>query len=392
MEAITERGFIRPTYEELYNIQVERAKSLFGDDIDIDTNTPLGKYIEITVKDVELAYEMLEDCYYSRFPQTASGLALDRLCTFVGISRNPKTAARHKIKFIGVPGYTIPAGTLVRTVDDIEFFTESEAIIEDNGNTTGFTEVVVRCTNSGASGNVKLGSINSLVINISPNISEIEHIEILELGREEESDTELRKRFTQTVSVQGSGTISSISAVVLSVPNVSHVLIRENNTAESVESLPPHSFEVFVVAPESQNQEIAQAIFSKKPIGIKTIGDISCQVTDYSGTEHTICFSRTQEVHIYVSIKMKVNNLFEINRQNEILEKIVKQINSLSNGEDVILSSLYGCIYSAKGVCEVTELKLSTNGTEYTTNNINVSDNQIARSAIDFITVEVNNL
>ena len=74
MAAITDRGFIRPTYEELYNAQVERAKVLFGDDIDTDTNTPLGKYIEITVNDIEEAYKILENCYYSRFPQTASSI------------------------------------------------------------------------------------------------------------------------------------------------------------------------------------------------------------------------------------------------------------------------------------------------------------------------------
>lgn len=386
MAAITDRGFIRPTYEELYNAQVERAKVLFGDDIDTDTNTPLGKYIEITVNDIEEAYKILENCYYSRFPQTASGVALDRLCTFVGISRNSATAARHKVKFTGNGGYTIPGGTLVRTVEDIEFFTENEVTIEAN---TGLAEATVQCTQNGTVGNVKLGSINSLVINISPNVSGVEHIEILDFGQEEESDTELRERFTQTVSIQGSGTINSIAAAVLAVPNVSSVLIKENNTAESVDSLPPHSFEVFVVAPTSQNQEIAKAIFSKKPIGIKSVGDIACQVTDYSGTEHTIYFSRTQETQIYVSIRIKVNNLFETSGQSEIAEKISQKINSLSNGEDVILSSLYGCIYSVNGVCEVQELKLSTDGITYITNNINIADNQIARSSINCINVEV---
>ena len=112
-------------------------------------------------------------------------------------------------------------------------------------------------------------------------------------------------------------------------------------------------------------------------------------MTDYSGTEHTIYFSRTQETQIYVSIRIKVNNLFETSGQSEIAEKISQQISSLSNGEDVILSSLYGCIYSVNGVCEVQELKLSTDGITYITNNINIADNQIARSSVNCINVEV---
>ncbi len=391
MAAITDKGFSRPTYEELYNTQVERAKNLFGDNIDTDTDTPFGKFVEITVKDIEQAYEMLENCYYSRFPQTASGVALDRLCTFVGISRNPAAAARHKVEFIGTVGYTVPLGTLVRTVEDIEFFTENEVTItaENEGNETGSAEAAVQCTKAGTIGNVRLGSINALAINISSNVTGISHIEILDLGREEESDTELRERFTSAISIQGSGTVNSIAAAVSAVQNVSNVLIIENNTDETVSNRPPHSFEVFVVAPMSQDQEIAEAIFSKKPIGIKAVGDIECKVRDYSGTEHSIFFSRTQQTNIYVSIKIKVNNLFEMSGQAEIAEKIAGQINTLSNGEDVILSSLYGCIYSVNGVCEATELKLSTDGTNYTISNIAIADNQIARSSNDYVTVEV---
>lgn len=391
MPAITEQGFIRPTYEELYAIQVERAKALFGDTIETSTDTPLGKYIEITVKDIEEAYEMLEDCYYSRFPQTASGLALDRLCTFVGISRNPATPARHNVKFSGTVDYTIPAGTLVRTVDNIEFFTVNDATIAaaEVGDETGSVVTTVECTESGVIGNVKVGSINTLVVNPSPNISGIEHTAIVEWGQPQETDTELRERFTATVSIQGSGTINSIAAAVLAVQNVDNVLIIENNTNQTVDGRPPHSFEVFVVAPTTKNQEIADAIFAKKPIGIKAVGDIECSVTDYSGTEHSIYFSRTTETSIYVSIKIKTNNLYESDGADQIKAAIVNHINELSNGEDVILSSLYGYIYGINGVTEVTELKLSTDGTTYTTSNITIAANQIARCSNEHVVVEV---
>ena len=98
---LTELGFERPTYDELLQKQIERAKLLFGDDIDTGETTPFGKYIRINVADFADLYELAEKVYYARFPNAATGVSLDRLCPFVGISRNPATYARHKIRFHG---------------------------------------------------------------------------------------------------------------------------------------------------------------------------------------------------------------------------------------------------------------------------------------------------
>ena len=79
---LTELGFERPTYDDLLEAQIARAKELFGEDIDTNETTPLGKYIRLNVADLANAYEVLEDIYYARFPHTARGTSLDRLCPF----------------------------------------------------------------------------------------------------------------------------------------------------------------------------------------------------------------------------------------------------------------------------------------------------------------------
>lgn len=382
---LNETGFLRPTFDELVATQEERAKILFGDDIDISEQGVLGKFIRLTCYDLDYAWQALEETYYSRFINTARGVGLDRLATFAGIKRNPATYARHEIKLVGTGNYTLPMGFLVSTEDNIQFYTAFSVQLDSQGKGTVYADAI----EAGTSGNVPVGSITKIV-NPSADISSIQHSGIVGYAEDIETDTELRKRFNLTISGAGSGTVDSIRGAIMRVPNVDSCIIVENNTAQTDgEGRPPHSFECFVTAPESQNTLIAQAIFDKKPIGIKTFGDITVDIVDDGGFKHSIYFSRTDEVKVYIKINIKTNNYYETTGIQEIKDNLVQVINNLGCGDDVILSSLYGHIYSVTGIEEVSLLQLSTNGTTYSANNITVSDNQIARLLEQNISVTV---
>ena len=60
------------------------------------------------------------------------------------------------------------------------------------------------------------------------------------------------------------------------------LLLIENDSDLVVDSLPPHSFEVVVEAPDNDgmNQSIARTIWQNKPIGIPSYGDISVNIID----------------------------------------------------------------------------------------------------------------
>lgn len=98
---LTTTGYVRATYAEILESKIRKAKDLFGEDIDTSEITPLGKFIRINAYDQALAEEEIEQVYYSRFPNSASGVSLDRLCVFVGLTRNPATAARYKVEVFG---------------------------------------------------------------------------------------------------------------------------------------------------------------------------------------------------------------------------------------------------------------------------------------------------
>ncbi|MGI6014373.1 MAG: baseplate J/gp47 family protein [Oscillospiraceae bacterium] len=382
---LTDTGYVRRTYQDILDDKIQRAKELFGEDIETSELTPLGKFIRINAYDQAIAEEELEQIYYSRFPNTASGQSLDRLLVFTGLTRNPAEAACYSVKVTGTAGYTVPVGFLVGT-NSVNFYNTAETKIGTDGTCT----ITVACTTPGTLGNVSASAINK-VVNPDASITSVEGITCVTAGQEEESDAELRARFKLAVQGSGSCNENALRAALLRVPGVQYATVIANDSeTEDSEGRPPHSFECYVLGGSGQQQKIAEAIFDKKPIGIKTTGDISVILSDASGNEKTVYYSNTETVSVFVKVNVKVENTYPDDGTDQIKSNVMSYINGLGIGKSVITSSIYGCIYSVTGVKEVTTLELSTNnGTSYSPQNVTVSSYAVA--VCSGVTVEVQN-
>lgn len=380
---LTEKGFSRPTLDDLLNRQTERAKQLFGEDIDTSGQSVLGKFIRIGVYDLAECYELLEDIYYARFPNSARGQSLDRLCTFAGVVRDSATAAKLKVIFYGNTGAVVPAAFLVSGGGQT-FYADKDYTI----GTEGRCEASINCSVAGAAGNLPSGTDLSIT-NPSPDISGVEYVGIGIYGQEKENDSSLRQRFQKSVAGTGSATIDAIRGAVSRVPLVDGVAIVENDSEETIDGRPPHSFECYVLAPDSQDALIAKAIFDKKPLGIKSVGTVGTQVLDEGNRPHTIHFSRTVQKNISIRLQILTDQFFESDGLGQIRDSLSGYINNLANGESVFLSSLYGYIHDIHGVVNVQSLVLSGDGVNFQTGNILIGDHEVARCAAEKIEIEV---
>lgn len=371
---ITETGFSRKTYSEILDSKIAKAKELFGEDIDTSDLTPLGKYLRINAYDQSLVEEEAEMIYYSIFPNTATGTSLDRLCVFAGITRNAATYSKYTVLFTGTAGKTVPAGFLVSTDAGIEFETEEEVTVGENGT----VEATVYCTESGEVGNVQPSEI-SIIVNPSTSVESVSGVTRLIKGEDTESDYELRRRFDIAKDGLGACNENSILAALMRVPTVSNAGIVVNETDGTDEAgRPARSFECYVNGGEDYHLEIAEAIFSKKPMGIKTWGDISQEITDIGGYTHEIKFSHTAKIPVYVRMAIKTTAEFEGDAGREkIRNNLATYIDNIGVGTSVIFSSLYGQIHDVAGVQEVTELLLSTDGASWSTSNVTTTQYQV---------------
>ena len=366
---LTDKGFIRRTYDDILNSKIQRAKEVFGEDIDTSDLTALGKFIRINAYDQALAEEELEAVYFSRFPNTARGQSLDRLTLFGGIVRNPATPSRYTVRVEGDAGHTVEAGFLVGTDTGITFASVTDAVIGDEGTCL----ITVDCTEDGTFGNVNASAIVKAV-NPSAGITAVSGVECLTAGVDVESDVVLRERLKAAISGQGSGNTNAIRSALLRIPTVQFAAIIENETdATDSDGRPAHSFECYVLGGDGYEQEIAQAIFEKRPVGIRTWGDVSVTITDLSGNERVVKYTPAPEISVTVRIKINTNTSFPDDGVAKIQSAVSNYINTLGIGNSLVLSTLYGYIYGVPGVTEVTALELSTNGgASYNTNNVPV--------------------
>ena len=76
---LTEKGYNRPTYSDILDEQIERAKVPFGEDID-DEKTPLGKYIRINAQDIAELRRFWKRCIMPDFRTAQPDRALIAYC------------------------------------------------------------------------------------------------------------------------------------------------------------------------------------------------------------------------------------------------------------------------------------------------------------------------
>lgn len=365
---LTSTGYRRRSFEEILNAKIEKAKELFGEDINTDENTALGKYIRINAYDQYDVEEEVENVYYSAFPQYATGHSLDRLGWIVGITRNIATPARFSVKVIGKAGSTIEYGFLVGTETELNFYNTEETVIGEDGTCS----IVVECVEGGTMGNVSPSDINQIVNPIS-EIDAIECLGLVEAGSDEESDTEFRKRYEIAKEGKGSCNEASIVSALVDVPTVNSAYVFANESAtETVNGVPPKSIACFVDGGADYEQEIGEAIFEKKPIGVGTYGSQTVTVSYGALTDYVVNFSYAVYVDVYVKVSITTNEEFNENGNETIKANISAFIDALGFGKSLSTTSLYSKIYSVEGVTDAV-VEVSTDNATYGAENIIVN-------------------
>lgn len=369
---LTDKGYYCPTYEEILEEKIKRAKELFGDDIATSSATPLGKLLRIEAADHCKLYEEQEKVYYSLSPITATGVSLDRLCASVGIKRKVSICTAHLIRVFGTQGTVITAGTLFRSEAGIKFYATADAIISEyegkiNDVDMYYANVTIQCVDAGTIGNVY--NINAPVT-VNTNISEVQYYSTITEGENTETDAELRERYNTVVDGMGTNTGAAIIANVLRISNsgIHGCKIKNNTTGNDIDvtdklTISADTYGVIVYAGDNSSdalsESIATAIYEKRPFGIRQSGVTEVNITDDAGEIHPIKFTYVDETEADVKVICTASSEFAKDGAATIKNNIENYINNLEIGESLIWSQLYGCIYSVPGIIKATTLTVN---------------------------------
>ncbi|MFF8605518.1 baseplate J/gp47 family protein [Streptomyces sp. NPDC015346] len=160
---VTEDGFVVKGIDRIIADQQDRARAMFGDDVDLTSGSALRKVLDAAAVGTHELWRALESQYYGSFITTAQGPSLDLLGRDLGLRRR-ELRARGPVALTladAVPdrGYVLPQGTVMVTVASPDApalafrSTGAVTLTKERSTATVEIEAVAR----GAAGNISVG-------------------------------------------------------------------------------------------------------------------------------------------------------------------------------------------------------------------------------------------
>jgi hypothetical protein len=371
-------------------------------------------------------------------PDTSQGILLDNIMKLVGLSRKQATFSTVDLLLISIAGgVTVAAGKQAGVpTTTARFNTDSDAMLIESPWVAGPYAVgdiistrddlrIYVCTVAGVAVTSPTGesddeidgtahwsyvapgkyfavvsataSIVGAVQGYARTIIEIEtpvsdwttvtNLANAAVGQETETDFDARNRRAQSFGRGGLNSLESVRAAVLAVDGVSTCTIFENDTDNTVDSIPPHSFETLVEG--GVDQDIINAIFERRPGGTQPYGSTSGLAINSNGDSHAIGFSRPTDIDVYVAATLTYEaNSFPIDGNAQTQAAIVAAGALRPVGRNVVASQIESDIWkNIPGVDEIVSLFIGTAASPASSATIVITPRQRAIYDVSRVTV-----
>lgn len=351
-------------YTEMQNNMIANQNKV----TDFNEGSVIRTMFESVARVVESAYvdtrdgykNVLKELAYSIFnfqPKTGS-----RATSSVIFSRTKATATKS----------TIPTGTQVSAGSLIYYTTEIGEILPNELNSN---EIPVVAANIGTEYNIGIGIINTFDTSLSIDITSVKNVTRAEGGSNKETDIERLSRFKKYLNgLQGTNQYGFESSI-LSVDGVRSIAIEEK--------FPPYLNIYNVICYiDDGTGNLTDSL--KNEIIKKIEGDIEGNKNGCKATGIQVLVSPASPVYTSIDVTVKTYRKEEDAAIADVTNAILKEINSLTIGKSVYLSSLILCLRSLSFVKDVSDITIDGEAT-----NLNINNNQIARITSDQINVTV---
>lgn len=365
---INKNGFTLSTLKEYLATWQNKLREVFGNDFVIKKEGVVDNIAtasSLSAMDLEnqIAYLIKQ-----MNPLTAEGEWQDKLYYLIGLVRNQATYTIVSRTCEGTPNTVIPAGSLmIENASTKDQFKNNDPInIGEDGKGLGsFT-----AEESGAIDLPEDATIN--IVTPLANLSGVYYEEgnVINIGKDYETDQEFRERWLLTSSTDGANTEDGLRKALLELVNTkSDLKIFENRTNQTVDGLEPHTQRI-VINSAYDDETIAQTIFDKLVDGNMAglQGSISITVSDSEGQTETIKFDRAAVQDIYLKVRVSIRSGVSLaTAQTNIKENIMKYISnhSFDMGSKIFANMFASSVYEVDGVTGISELKISGNGSSW---------------------------
>ena len=356
MTQLTDTGFERTRLiDRLAEIQGD-AKAIFGQDIDLSSDTMDGQHISLFAEAIADLDELAELVWLSFDPDLAFGNSLSRLVKINGIERSQGAYSVVNLTITGTPLVLIPKGSAVSNASGtVEVYTTKDVRIDKTG-----TAIVEAMPES-------MGAISAnahtLTVIKSPLFgwSSVTNTAAMTVGKIRESDQALRTRRRGSVSKGNRNMTEALWAKLSDLAGVIDVSVLENPTqTEDSRGLPPHSIHVVIAG--GDDSEIAETIWLSKTGGTVVAGTESHIVIDEVGGEQVMKFSRPVDVSVNIEVFITPLSGYSFSTESLIKNVLVSYLQeTISVGGSIINSALYSPLNEIGGFA-IEQINIAKNG------------------------------
>ncbi|MDR3533951.1 MAG: baseplate J/gp47 family protein [Rhodopila sp.] len=271
--SFTDNGFVVPQESAIITGLDADYTAAFGGTLNTDPATPAGQLIVSTGAILGDSNNQQVGLFNGVDPAYASGRMQDAIARIYFLERNPAQSTVLQIQCIGLVGVLIPIGALIE---------------DDNGN-------LYLCTGAGTfkiSGTMTLSFAaqvpGPLAVPASVSIYQAipgwNTVSVVSgvVGNNVETRQAFEARRQATVAANAVGTLAAIAGQVAKVPGVIDYYVTENYTSSpvTVGGVTLNANSVYVCVAGGAANDVAMAIWRKKPPGCNYTGNTTVVVTD----------------------------------------------------------------------------------------------------------------
>ncbi|EMA1800180.1 baseplate J/gp47 family protein [Cronobacter turicensis] len=384
---VTASGISAPDYQTILSTITQYFQQIYGTDAYLEPDSKDGQMVALVALAVHDANNTAIQVYNSFSPSSGMTDALTRNVKINGIARKAATNSTVDVTLTGTAGTTITNGS-VKDANGVIWNLPASVTIDVSGSVT----VTATCANSGAVAAVA-GSI-SKINTPTRGWTAVSNSTAATVGAAAETDAELRIRQKQSVAKPSLTPFEAVDGAIANVNGVTRHKLYENDTGSADSNgIPAHA--IAAIVDGGSITDIAQVIRGKKGQGVGTYGSTTVNVADKYGNPHFISFSRSVNVPIYIAITLKVFPGYTSQIGEQIKQAIADYINSLTIGDDVLLSRLYspanlGVVSGGNAkYYDISALKIGKTSNNLSAENIVIAFNESASCSTSNIVITV---
>jgi len=296
---VTAAGFVRDSLETILTKFTDRAKLIFGSDIDLSPSTKDAQLIGVFAEAIDDIAQALENVYNGRDPDHATGQNLTATCRLNGVNKNIGSYAVVNVSALVLLNATVPAGTQVADATNGAVYAFQTEVFG-----TG-SPVLVSCLAT-TMGVTSLAGDVTVIVQPTYGLVSVTNPAPSTAAAAVEGDEALRLRRNASTASPTQALVDSVRAGILAVSTIGKMRLWENDTSVQANAkpgdhaLPQHS--ITAVVTSGSATDIGTAIFRRKSLGCSTVGDQVVQVSDSAGNAQPIRYYVATPVRLFVKL------------------------------------------------------------------------------------------